>query len=101
MIQKSAVTGLTKPLALQRFDEATQKLPGAVVEMIEQDDGKWTVTIVFDANQGARCELRGPECVRRGQRRGARPSQRLQPLRERPWQPVAALRKQWQGRRHR
>lgn len=47
MIQKSAVTGLTKSLAQQRFDEAKQ-VEGTVVEMIEQDDGKWTVTIVFD-----------------------------------------------------
>lgn len=47
MIQKAAKTGLTKALALQRFKEAREK-DGAVVEMIEQDDGLWTVTIVWD-----------------------------------------------------
>jgi hypothetical protein len=50
MIQKSALTGLTKPLALFRFNEARQR-PGAVVEMIEQDDGLWTVTMVWDDNE--------------------------------------------------
>ena len=47
MIQKAALTNLTKPMALLRFNEARQR-PGAVVEMIEQDGGLWTVTIVWD-----------------------------------------------------
>lgn len=50
MIQKAALTNLTKPMALLRFNEARQR-PGAVVEMIEQDDGLWTVTIVWDDGQ--------------------------------------------------
>jgi len=47
VIQKSALTNLTKPMALMRFNEARTK-PGAVVEMIEQSDHLWTVTIVWD-----------------------------------------------------
>ena len=47
MIQKAALTNLIKPMALLRFNEARQR-PGAVVEMIQQDDGLWTVTIVWD-----------------------------------------------------
>lgn len=50
MIQKSAVTNLTKAQALFKFNEARAFL-GAVVEMIEQDDGLWTVTIVWDDDQ--------------------------------------------------
>lgn len=50
MIQKSAVTNLTKPAALFRFNQA-RTFPGAVVEMIEQDNGLWTVTIVWDDGQ--------------------------------------------------
>jgi len=50
MIQKAALTNLTKPMALLRFNEARQRA-GAVVEMIEQDDGLWTVTIVWDDGQ--------------------------------------------------
>lgn len=50
MIQKAALTNLTKPMALLRFNEARQR-PGSVVEMIEQDDGLWTVTIVWDDEQ--------------------------------------------------
>lgn len=50
MIQKAALTNLTKPMALLRFNEARQR-PGAVVEMIEQDNGLWTVTIVWDDGQ--------------------------------------------------
>jgi hypothetical protein len=47
MIRKSALTNLSRPAALFRFNEAKSK-PGAVVEMIEQDNGLWTVTIVWD-----------------------------------------------------
>lgn len=47
MIRKSALIDLTRPQALFRFNEA-KRLPGAVVEMIEQDNGRWTVTIVWD-----------------------------------------------------
>ena len=47
MIKKAARTNLTKAVALLAFDEATS-LPGAIVEMIEQGDGLWTVTIVWD-----------------------------------------------------
>lgn len=47
MIKKSAMTNLGRPAALFRFNEAKSK-PGAVVEMIEQEDGLWTVTIVWD-----------------------------------------------------
>lgn len=47
MIQKSAMTGLTRAQALFRFNQAKTR-PGAVVEMIEQSDGKWTVTIIWD-----------------------------------------------------
>lgn len=50
MIQKAALTNLTKPMALLRFNEARLRL-GAVVEMFEQDDGLWTVTIVWDDMQ--------------------------------------------------
>lgn len=50
MIQKAALTNMTKSMALLRFNEARQR-PGAVVEMIEQDDGLWTVTIVWDDEQ--------------------------------------------------
>jgi len=50
MIQKAALTNLTKPMALLRFNEARQR-PGAVVEMLEQADGLWTVTIVWDDGQ--------------------------------------------------
>ncbi len=47
MIQKAARTGLTLAAAQLAFDEA-RRLPGAVAEMIEQDDGLWTVTVVWD-----------------------------------------------------
>lgn len=47
MIQKSAMVGLTRPQALFRFNQARTR-PGAVVEMLEQSDGNWTVTIVWD-----------------------------------------------------
>jgi hypothetical protein len=47
MIQKSAMVGLTRPQALFRFNQA-RTMPGAVVEMLEQADGNWTVTIVWD-----------------------------------------------------
>lgn len=50
MIHKAALTHLTRPMALLRFNEARQR-PGAVVEMIEQDDGLWTVSIVWDDDQ--------------------------------------------------
>jgi hypothetical protein len=47
MIRKAALTNLIKSLALLRFNEARLR-PGAVVEMMEQDDHRWTVTIVWD-----------------------------------------------------
>ena len=47
MIQKAARTGLTLTAAQLAFGEA-RRLPGAVAEMIEQDDGLWTVTVVWD-----------------------------------------------------
>lgn len=50
MIQKAALTNLTKPMALLRFNEARQR-PGAVAEMFEQDNDRWTVTIVWDDGQ--------------------------------------------------
>jgi len=50
MIQKSALTDLSRAQALFRFNEA-RAFPGAVVEMIEQDDGLWTVTVVWDDGQ--------------------------------------------------
>lgn len=49
MIHKAAMTGLTHALALNRFNEARLK-SGAVVEMLEQSDGLWTVTVVWDDN---------------------------------------------------
>lgn len=47
MIHKEATTNLSKAAAMQRCEEA-RATPGAVVRMIEQDDDKWTVTIVWD-----------------------------------------------------
>jgi type VI secretion system (T6SS) spike protein VgrG3 len=47
MIRKAARTNLTRAVALLAFNEAKTK-PGAIVEMIEQDGGLWTVTIVWD-----------------------------------------------------
>ena len=47
MIQKSALTQLTRAAAELAFAEA-QTLPGAVVEMIEQDHGRFTVSLVWD-----------------------------------------------------
>ena len=47
MLQKSAMTNLTRAAADLAFAEA-QTLPGAVVEMIEQDNGRFTVTVVWD-----------------------------------------------------
>jgi Glycosyl hydrolase family 46 len=47
MIKKAARTGLTLAAAQRAFNEAT-RLPGAVAEMAEQGDGRWTVTVVWD-----------------------------------------------------
>lgn len=47
MIQKSALVGLNAEQAEQAFEQA-RTLAGAVVEMIEQDDGRFTVTVVWD-----------------------------------------------------
>ncbi|MGJ7570906.1 hypothetical protein ACSFBX_10265 [Variovorax sp. RB2P76] len=47
MIKKSALTNLTLPMAELAFDQCLT-LAGAVVEMIEQDDGRFTVTVVWD-----------------------------------------------------
>lgn len=51
MIRKAARTNLKKPMAELAFAEAKEKKPGAVVEMFEQDDHRWTVTIVWDDNE--------------------------------------------------
>lgn len=47
MIKKSALTDLTRQQALFHFKEA-KSIPGAVAEMIEQSNGLWTVTVVWD-----------------------------------------------------
>lgn len=47
MIKKAARTNLTKAMADFAFDEA-RSMAGAVVEMIEQDNDRWTVTVVWD-----------------------------------------------------
>ncbi len=47
MIQKAARTNLTLALAEMAFDQA-RTLRGAVVEVLEQDDGLFTVTVVWD-----------------------------------------------------
>ena len=60
MIQKSALTSLTQSEALLRFDEA-RKIRGVVVEMIEQDDGLWTVTMVWDDAGRSGATLRSDE----------------------------------------
>jgi hypothetical protein len=48
MIRKDARTNLNRDMAELAFREA-QKLAGAVVEMIEQADGRWTVAVTSDA----------------------------------------------------
>lgn len=47
MIKKAARVGLTLEMAELAFAQA-QTLPGAVVEMFEQSDGLYTVTVVWD-----------------------------------------------------
>jgi hypothetical protein len=46
-IQREARTNLTQRQAQSRFNEAVAKA-GVVAQMIEQDDGRWTVLIFFD-----------------------------------------------------
>ena len=47
MIQKSALIDLTQAQADLAFSQA-KSLPGAVVDMIEQSDGLFTVTVIWD-----------------------------------------------------
>ena len=54
MIRKAARTNLTREQADFAFDQA-KTLPGAVVDMIEQSDGLFTVTVVWD-DGGAKIE---------------------------------------------